>query len=129
MNPTIPKTVFLVDDQKISNFINRRLFTNCNFSGDIYCFEDPADALSALEEILPDMILLDLNMPKINGWDFLEILSNNKKFNTIRIVVATSSTSPIDKNSAKRFPQVKDYLIKPLNGSMINKLLHNAGSN
>ena len=60
----------------------------------------------------PDLIFLDLNMPEVNGWQFLEVLT--EKQNQTQVVIVTSSTSIHDKEKAQKYAQVIDFLEKPL---------------
>ena len=110
----------LVDDQKMANFINRKLIEVTNFADKIIDFTVPAAALSALEDERPDLIFLDLNMPEINGWNFLDALE--KKKDPTRVVIVTSSVSNLDKEKAQNYNQVVDFLIKPLNKNIILSL-------
>ncbi|WP_339841433.1 response regulator [uncultured Maribacter sp.] len=120
----IPKNelcIFLVDDQEITNFINKKLIDVTGMCNKVYDFLEPAKALDHLEQHQPNLIFLDLNMPKISGWDFLEKMEN---YNTSAdVVIVTSSTSVLDKEKAKTFSRVKDYYIKPLKIDAVRELI------
>lgn len=106
------KNVYLIDDQPIANFIARKLLELEGFKGDIKEF---TDARQALEELVKDedaLIFLDLNMPGMNGWEFLEeIKARNLQQD---IIVLTSSTSKCDQERTKQYPFVIKYMVKPM---------------
>ncbi len=61
------KKIFLVDDQRIANMITKKMIETSGVECDILAFEEPKNALEALQECPPEYIFLDLNMPLING--------------------------------------------------------------
>ncbi|RXG18486.1 CheY-like chemotaxis protein [Leeuwenhoekiella aestuarii] len=115
-----PLKVMLVDDQKMANFINKKLIEVTDFAHNIVDYTLPEAALLDVEAQKPDIIFLDLNMPIIDGWTFLDNLQENK--NSTQVVIVTSSTSSIDKEKAQNYTQVVDFLIKPLNRNTILSL-------
>lgn len=116
-NITYP-TIFLVDDQKIANFIAMKLLSNIGLNN-IIAFNDPIIAFKSLTENYPGIILLDLNMPELNGWQFLQKMQD-QNIDT-KVIILTSSTSILDKKRAKQFKNVTDYYIKPLNKQKVIK--------
>lgn len=117
---TKPLKVMLVDDQKMANFINKKLIEISGFSSHIIDYTIPNAALSNLDKDQPDLIFLDLNMPDINGWTFLDILEKDER--PTRVVIVTSSTSIIDKQKAQKYARVIDFLTKPLTKNTILSL-------
>ncbi|MFD2827976.1 response regulator [Leeuwenhoekiella polynyae] len=115
-----PLKVMLVDDQKMANFINKKLIEVTDFAHNILAYTLPDAALLDIETQKPDLIFLDLNMPIIDGWKFLDNLQQNKNFT--QVVIVTSSTSSIDKEKAQNYTQVVDFLIKPLTRNTILSL-------
>ena len=73
----------------------------------------------------PDIIFLDINMPQVDGWLFLEkfreITSSIEK--TIKIFMVSSSTDRSDKDKAKTYPEIEDYIVKPFNLDLLNKCI------
>jgi CheY-like chemotaxis protein len=115
------KQILLIDDDPLNNLINRKLIAR--FLPEVEVTED-VDAREALERIkndfTPDLILLDLNMPGMNGWEFLE--SFQKMGKEISVYILTSSIDSADYRKAERYKQVKKYIEKPLNSQKITTL-------
>lgn len=125
------KDVFVVDDDKVYHFIIKKLLTknNIDITPSFYL-----NGLEAIEEIkgkiksgtsLPDLILLDINMPIMDGWQFLDEL---KKTNDIvdkntTIYLVSSSDSSSDINKAKEYQdQIKDFFFKPMTAEDLWKI-------
>jgi CheY-like chemotaxis protein len=114
--------VLLVDDNDIDNFINERMITTSNFSKQVTVRNSAEAALDFLRrnsdstDTLPQVIFLDLNMPVIDGFGFLEeyqkLPDTIKKF--CKVIVLSSSISAEDINRASTNPYVLKYLNKPL---------------
>lgn len=68
------KKIMIVDDVDISNFIMKKMISKVDGEYDLYDYTFPASALDNLAKVNPDLIFLDINMPVINGWRFLEIM-------------------------------------------------------
>lgn len=112
--------IMLVDDQKMANFINKKLIEVTDFAHNIVDYTLPDAALQDVESEKPDLIFLDLNMPIIDGWKFLDSLQKSKI--STKVVIVTSSTSTRDKLKAQNYTQVLDFLIKPLTRNTILSL-------
>jgi CheY-like chemotaxis protein len=116
------KRVLLVDDNDIDNFINERIITSSFFADKVVVKTSARAALDFLRdnvsnpETLPEVIFLDLNMPVMDGFAFLEEYKNipDSAKGACKIVVLSSSISPEDINKAFTNPLVKKYLNKPL---------------
>lgn len=112
--------IYLVDDQPISNFITKKLLEIEGYQGTVKDFTNPREAMEFVSEDSDAIIFLDLNMPEMNGWEFLEMLqSRNCKH---RIIILTSSTSKIDVDKAKDYPAVIKYMVKPMNKQKFSEL-------
>jgi CheY-like chemotaxis protein len=116
-------TIILVDDEEAVNFLNKTILRKQGISDKILDFQRAEDALNYLKKMDDPnekiLILLDINMPIMNGWDFLRIYESmrlNEKINPV-IIMLTSSIDPYDYEKAKSFEFVNDYRTKPLNVS------------
>lgn len=115
------KRIHLIDDDPLNNMINRKLIMK--FLPEALITED-IDARIALEriknELTPDLILLDLNMPGMNGWEFLDNFQKIGK--NITVYILTSSIDSADYRKAQKYKLVKKYIEKPLNPDIITNL-------
>jgi CheY-like chemotaxis protein len=109
--------IFLVDDDPINNLINKRLLSKTGISQHIREFLGGEDALLLLKDV-PEtdclLIFLDINMPVLNGWEFLnkylEAFPNRKD----RIIILSSSIDFQDRQRAQEYHIVEGFLEKPL---------------
>jgi CheY-like chemotaxis protein len=131
MTLTRPVSVLLVDDDEINNFISIKLIRKVLNNAEIMaCLNGKfaIDQLMNLQETepekLPDYILLDINMPIMNGWEFLEMYNrlNIDPARKSKIYIISSSVFSNDINKAKSYPLVKDFISKPLNVDKIKEL-------
>jgi CheY-like chemotaxis protein len=133
MTPRRYRAVMLIDDNEIDNLINQKMIEAASIAGNIYTHTGAKSAIEFLknmekldvaEQVLPDVIFLDIDMPLMDGFQFLdefEKLSNAAK-RKCRIVMLTSSINPQDFNRSKKYENVKLYLNKPLSHESIVKL-------
>lgn len=116
------KTIMLVDDDEIIVYLTKKIVKDTNKAKLIDVFGNGSDAINYLKEnskssnLLPDIIFLDLFMPIMNGWQFLEEykMIKSKMTKSIEIYVISSSISQEDINKAKNIYEVSDYIIKPI---------------
>jgi len=125
------KYVFLVDDDKLFVFLTRKTIEATNFDGDIREFGDGREAIDYLrdsatrDEVLPDVIFLDLSMPIMDGWEFLEeyLLLDPAIRKNITLYICSSSISPHDIERAKNIGAVADFIIKPISKEKFIEML------
>ncbi|WP_244241408.1 response regulator [Leptospira perdikensis] len=108
--------VFLVEDDVITTFLIKTLMEKFSFADEIQGFQNGEDALNALLSgtVDPDLLFLDLNMPIMDGWEFLNAINQHPKYAKLPIYILTSSIDPTDKARSAEFQNVKGYLVKPL---------------
>lgn len=122
------KTTFIIDDDEIYVYAIKRLINIRNFSENIVSFKNGKLALdyftNTLPEdmVLPDVILLDVRMPVMDGWAFLERFSqlDFEGKSKLEVYMVSSSIDPRDLDKASQFPLVKKYMFKPVNSEDLN---------
>ena len=124
--------VALVDDDKIFQLTASKTIKALHLSDNVLQFENGEEALEFLRlnaadsDSLPDYIFLDINMPFVDGWMFLEdyahLKENLKK--EIRIYMVSSSIDPRDIHRAQSIPDVQEYVVKPLSREKFIQLLN-----
>ena len=117
--------ILLVDDDPIQNLINTKLLKRLDISEEI---QVAINGRSAFEEYisknedLPELIFLDINMPIMNGWEFLDLLGLEGFTRFPKIYMLTSSISPDDIQKSQAHPMVENYITKPLSLSKLENL-------
>ncbi|MFH4966896.1 response regulator [Gaetbulibacter sp. M240] len=116
--------ILLVDDDAICNIICKKLIEELGFKNPVEIATNGRSALHYLElavneksKPLPGLILLDINMPVMNGWEFLETLEelSENLLPDIKVVMVTSSISPFDIKKAKNTKMISEFITKPVN--------------
>lgn len=117
----IEKIIF-VDDDKIQHMINKKNMLKVRPDVELIFFSDPFLALDWLQNETADLLLLDINMPEMSGWEFLELLAQDNI--QINVNMLSSSMDPEDFAKSKEFQSVSGFLIKPLQIDVIEQLLN-----
>ncbi|WP_339630155.1 response regulator [Bizionia echini] len=129
------KNIMLIDDNKIDLFVNQRILEKYNPNVKTRVFNNAISAISffKLMELnaniksvaIPDVILLDVNMPEMNGFNFFEEFKQLNFMNTrtIEIYMVSSSMCPDDINKARNEPYCAGYITKPLTVNKLKKVL------
>jgi CheY-like chemotaxis protein len=127
-------TVCLIDDDKIYQFTARKMLESTGMTKHIQSFYDGSEAMSYFSngqniqpETLPDIIFLDINMPIMNGWEFLEEYEKLQGGfpKMVRLFVVSSSVDDADIQRSKRYQAVTDYIVKPISKIRYQELLAN----
>ena len=121
--------VLIVDDDPIVILLHEKMVTASGFHLKPICFSSGILALDfVLTEKDPDkiyFILLDINMPEMSGWDFLDEIIDYPVSNQVVVAIVTSSTNESDKRRAFSYKPVTEYMAKPLNVAMLHQLRQN----
>jgi len=121
--------IILIDDDEPTNFLNEIIIRDMNVSHTILSFESAKLALhyflnNSGEEEAADLILLDLNMPAMNGWEFLNKYSDLPAEKKAKVIVTlTTSFNPDDELRSKNSPDVNEFLKKPLTEQALNMII------
>lgn len=117
------KSICLVDDDHIQHLINKRIIKDIDSTFEILDYVEPELALRDLVDgkIKPDLLLLDINMPIINGWNFLDRMKSHGL--KIEVQMLTSSIDPSDQQRSKSMDLVKGFLSKPLRKEVLKTIL------
>ncbi|MES1222507.1 MAG: response regulator [Bacteroidota bacterium] len=115
--------IMLVDDNSIDNFINKQLVESCGFASEVMVCQSAKEGLQHLMggKNLPQVIFLDINMPDMSGFEFLEAFQQLPEMikHHCRIVMLSSSESFKDLNRANKSPYVRKFLNKPLTADIL----------
>lgn len=120
---TDSKHIMLIDDDSLTNKLHHMIITKHNKNKRVVQFGSSIRALDYLKENRPDLILLDLNMPEIDGWMFLKLLEEQKP--GVDVVIISSTIDPAERARAQSYKSVKDFLTKPLTYEKIKHLVDN----
>lgn len=120
--------IFVVDDDPIYRLIAKSLFESVPGTHEVTFFNNGADVLNYFKEEgnvnMPEIIMLDIEMPELNGWEFLEAyLQIPEKGGKSSVYIVTSSIKKDDKEKAAAYSCVVDYIAKPLTVSKIYSIL------
>ncbi|MEB8330560.1 response regulator [Flavobacteriaceae bacterium KMM 6897] len=123
-------TVCIIDDDPIFVYGTKVLLNyNSSLYSNIIVFENGKEALDDLRFMLntnkelPEIIFLDLNMPIMNGWEFLDELKAMDLKNKIGVYIVTSSIDRVDEERSKKYDMVIDFISKPLTTNKLQQLL------
>ncbi len=123
--------VLCIDDDPISVMLCSKVIERSDFAAQTDSANNGKSALSFLEGLVkaetisyPEIILLDLNMPIMNGWEFLEIYERNfaSLFTDTKIVVLSSTIDPEDVNRTKEFSSVLTFISKPITKTSLDEI-------
>lgn len=109
--------VLIIDDDAIVLFIQEKMLKKCEVSSNPFSFKDARKAIKFLQLQEPEhhfLILLDINMPLMNGWEFLESIKSLDINSRIKVLMVTSSIDGYDKKKASIYENVIGFIEKPI---------------
>ncbi len=128
------KHLTIIDDNDLFVFLTKKIIALSGVVDAVSVFDNGLDALNFFkenhlnDELIPEVVFLDLSMPIMDGWQFLERykLINPDALSNVKIYIITSSISPDDIARAKAIDVVTDFLIKPINKEKITEIVNAA---
>jgi CheY-like chemotaxis protein len=124
-------SILLVEDDEATNFINQMVIKKLDCAKHVQVAWNGSDALDYLRQCgasasqQPELILLDINMPGLNGWEFLDEYSKLKEEEKGKVIVVmlTTSLNPDDRKRADNNPVIAGFRCKPLTTTMMEEIL------
>ncbi len=116
--------IVLLDDDPIVNVINEQLLRKYSASKQYIVCRTSKEAIDYINSAdpVPEIVIIDLNIPLVNGFEFLDLFYS-KFFNNVSVYILTSSINPIDLNKSRQYPFVKGYLKKPLTREIVQEII------
>lgn len=127
--------ILCIDDDPITLMLCKKVIIKASFTNEIFTFQNGQEALQYFNTIKysndkdkpslkPELIFLDLNMPVMGGWEFLDhfITPEYSEFHSIKVIILSSTIDPEDMEKSKNYPMVMDFLSKPITVTMLEYL-------
>ena len=127
------RSIFLIDDDKSWNFLHETTIVRAGIRLDVCTFENPSVALAMLGDmaatdfrVIPEVIFLDINMPVLDGWDFLDEYGKLPRYvqDACRVFVVSSSVNDSDLAKAGTYPSVAGFISKPLEVKVLHEIFN-----
>ncbi len=119
----------IIDDDPIFIFGAKRMMELSDFCNSFMVFKNGQEAINNLKPIMnagqnvPDVILLDINMPIMDGWQFLDEFVKIESHKKMTIYIVSSSIDPVDIKRAERYDNITNYIIKPISLQTLKDIL------
>ena len=113
--------IMLVDDNKANLFVAEKMLEN---HYEVYALPSATKLFNCLERIIPDLLLLDIEMPDINGYDVIKILKSDQRYSHIPVIFVTAKTTETDELKGLKLGAV-DYVTKPFSAAILLKRIEN----
>ena len=123
------KKAYIIDDDEIIVYLTDKIIKEENFCEHSETFNngqlalDRLKAVIANKEPLPDVMLIDINMPVMDGWELLDEIVELRINPPVPLIIFTSSINPADREKAFTYPTIKGYIQKPLTVIKLDKIL------
>jgi CheY-like chemotaxis protein len=124
--------ILLIDDDEATNYINHRILSRLDCTEQIQSVQSGRDAIDYItgagkfregDYPKPQLIFLDINMPAMNGWEFLDRFKSIKAGTEILIVMLTTSLNPEDELLSKKNPAITCFRNKPLTKEIVKEII------
>ncbi|MBX9806269.1 MAG: response regulator [Flavobacteriaceae bacterium] len=125
-------SILCIDDDLITLMLCKMVITKASFSNEIATAKNGEEALRYFNTLKqtnsnsdlkkqPQLIFLDLNMPVMGGWEFLDSFSTSdySDYNSTKVIILSSTIDPEDLEKSKKYPMVIDFLSKPISKEML----------
>lgn len=125
----------IIDDDPVFVFGAKRIMEIADFCSNFLVFNNGEEALNNLKPIIlsgetvPDVILLDLNMPIMDGWEFLDNFIKIDTEKKMLIYIVSSSIDPTDIIKAKSYKDLNNFIIKPITREVLGEIMNDAVKN
>ncbi len=119
----------IIDDDPIFIFGAKRMMELANFCNSFMIFNNGQEAINNLKPIMltgekiPEVILLDINMPIMDGWQFLDEFIQIESHKEVTIYIVSSSIDPADLQRAKKYESISNYVVKPITAETLKNIL------
>ncbi|WP_339736288.1 response regulator [uncultured Sunxiuqinia sp.] len=125
------KSILLIDDNEADNFLHKLVIRDAACAEQVVAVNGGQEALEYLSETeeglhpLSELIFLDINMPGMNGWEFLEEYKKMDISRTEQIVAVmlTTSPNPDDEEKARQIPEISKFVNKPLSKAILDEII------
>lgn len=121
--------ILLIDDDELTNLINKMIIEKADCAEKTISVQSGRAALDYLnskeDDELPNLILLDINMPAMNGWEFIEKYRKTQKpqLKQAVVIILTTSSDPKEEEKAKSMPEINGFKNKPLTHQMMQEIV------
>lgn len=118
----------IIDDDPIFVRVVKKMMDVADFCNEVQVFHNGQEAVDTLKDIKasasPDVILLDINMPVMNGWGFLDLFETLSLPQSTHVYVVSSTIDPSEIQKARSYSFVVDFVEKPMTVEVLKKILH-----
>ena len=119
--------LFFIDDDYLTNYFHEIVAKDLGVAKQLVFFESAEEALAELvnrgaNDTPPEIIFLDINMPEINGWEFMDLYQETFEVKRSQIMVLTTSANPADQQKAEEHEWIDGFLSKPLTKEVLTEI-------